>query len=74
MCLLYVMVWTAHICSVTCAVHIHTHTHILQDGCTALYLAVQGGHEDVVELLLEENADPEPKTKVISLLKNGYTM
>ena len=47
---------------------------MLQDGCTALYLAVQGGHQDVVELLLEENADPEPKPKVNSLLKNGSTM
>ena len=59
------MVLTAHICSVTNAEHIHT--YILQDGCTALYLAVRGGHEDVVELLLKGNADPEPKPKVISL-------
>ena len=51
-----------------------SYTHILQDGCTALYLAVQGGHQDVVELLLEENAGPESKPKVISLLKNGYTL
>jgi len=36
-----------------------TCTHISQDGCTALYLAAQEGHEDVVELLLEAWADPE---------------
>jgi len=48
--------------------------YILQDGCTALHLAVRGGHQEVVELFLEANADPEPKTKVISLLKYGYTM
>jgi len=27
-----------------------------------------------VKLLLEAKADPEPKTKVISLLENGYTV
>ena len=35
-----------------------------QDGCTALYLAAQQGHEDVVELLLEAKADLELKMKV----------
>ena len=33
--------------------------HILQDGWTALHLAAQEGHEDVVELLLDTKADPE---------------
>ena len=42
-------------------------THISQDGCTALYLAAQEGHEDVVELLLEAKADPKLRTKVINL-------
>ena len=44
-------------------VHIHTHTRSpqMQTGCTALYLATQEGHEDVVELLLEAKADPELK-------------
>jgi len=61
-CILYVKVWTAHVCSGTNAVHIHT--HISQDGWTALHFAAQEGHEDVVELLLEAKADPELKTKV----------
>ena len=62
-CLLHVRVWTARVCSVTNAAHIHA--HISQDGYTALYLAAQGGHEDVVELLLEAKADLE-LTKVIN--------
>ena len=36
-----------------------TCAHISQRGCTALHLAAQEGHEDVVELLLKPNADPE---------------
>ena len=49
-------------CIVTNAVHMH----VTQNGWTALHLAAQEGHEDVVELLLEAKADPELKTKVIS--------
>jgi len=51
-----------------------TCTHISQDGCTALYLAAQGGHEDVVELLLEAKADPEPKIHGIFEVKLEWTM
>ena len=92
MYLLYVKVWTAHVCSVTNAVHIHVHTYISQhgwtafvpcvceggdysclycmlqmhirnmhDGWTALHLAAQEGHEDVVELL------PDPELTSYSL-------
>ena len=60
-----VWVWTAHVCTVTNAGHIHI--HISQGGWTALRLAAQKGHEDVVELLLEAKADPEVKSKVIPL-------
>jgi len=44
---------------------IYTYTHISQGGWTALRLAAQKGHEDIVELLLEAKADPEVKSKVI---------
>ena len=43
----------------------YMHTHVSQDRWTALHLAAQEGHEDVVDLLLEAKADPELKTKVI---------
>ena len=67
MYLLYVRVWTADVCIVTSAVHIYMHTHISKNGWTALHLAAQEGHEDVVELLLEAKADPELRTQVINL-------
>jgi len=67
-CLLYVKVWTADVCSITNAVHIH----VTQDGCTALHLAAQMGHEDVVELLLEAKADPQVKTEVIKVTSVLY--
>jgi len=46
---------------------IYMHTHISQNGWTALHLAAHEGHEDVVELLLEAKADPELKTMVSNL-------
>ena len=51
-----------------------TCTHISQDGCTALYLAAQGGHEDVVELLLEAKAELEPKIHETFEVKLEWTM
>ena len=48
-----------------CSACICSCTHISQDGCTALYLAAQEGHEDVVELLLKAKANPQLKTEVV---------
>ena len=43
----------------------HTHTRLYtQWGETALHIAVDQEHEDVVELLLEANADPDLADKV----------
>ena len=39
--------------------------YFTQDGKTALYVAAQEGHEDIVELLLKAKADPELKTKKV---------
>ena len=44
----------------------------MRNGWTALHLAAREGHEDVVELLLEAKADPELKTKVISIWTSVY--
>ena len=41
-----------------------THTHV-QDGYTALLLAADEGHEDVVQLLIEVDADPDLQDQVI---------
>jgi len=41
-----------------------THTHV-QDGYTALLLAADREHEDVVQLLIEVDADPDLQDKVI---------
>ena len=42
----------------------YINAHTSQDGWTALHLAAQKRHEDVVELLLEAKADTELKTQV----------
>ena len=53
-----IMQWSKlYVCTCTC-------TYMSQDGYTALYLAAQQGHEDVVELLIEAKADPQLKMKV----------
>ena len=46
--------------------HICTYTRLYtQWGGTALHIAVREEHEDIVELLLEANADPDLPVKVI---------
>ena len=68
----------AFVCEcVECSCCIVTNTvymHVTQDRWTALHLAAQEGHEDVVELLLEAKADPELKTKVISIWTSVYSL
>ena len=47
--------------------HIHkcTHAHdCTQSGETALHDAVNQGHEDVIDMLLEANIDPDVQDKV----------
>lgn len=39
---------------------------LLQEGDTALILAAEGGHEELVDLLLQKNADINQKGKVRS--------
>jgi len=41
-----------------------THTHV-QDGYTALLRAADQEHEDIVQLLIELDADPDLQDKVI---------
>ena len=50
------------------------HAHISQDGWTALHLAAQEGHWDVVELLLEAKAYPQPKIHEIFEVKLELTV
>ena len=46
--------------------HTHTHKqHNTQWGGFALHAAVHKEHEDIVDLLLEANADPDLPVKVI---------
>ena len=40
------------------------HIVVIQDGITALMVAVQNGHREVVELLLKHGADVNAKDKV----------
>ena len=47
----------------TFSTHIHPHTYV-QDGCTALLLAADREHEDVVQLLIEVDADPDLQDKL----------
>ena len=48
-----------------------TRTHV-QDGCTALLLAADKGHEDVVQLLIEAHADPDLQDEVIYRSLDDY--
>ena len=48
-----------------------THTHV-QDGYTALLLAADEGHEDVVQLLIEVDADPDLQDEVIYRSPDDY--
>ena len=49
--------------------HTHTYVHVpmtyTQLGSTALHFAVDGEHEEVVELLLKANIDPDLPEKVM---------
>ena len=40
------------------------HIVVIQYGWTALYIAAQNGHREVVELLLQHGADVNAKDKV----------
>ena len=51
--------------------HTHTHTHV-QYGYTALILAADRRHEDVVQLLIEVDADPDLQAKVICRSPDDY--
>ena len=51
-------------------IHTHTYTHVPmvythQLGSTALHFAVDGEQEEVVELLLKANIDPDLPEKVM---------
>ena len=48
-----------------------THTHV-QDGYTALLLAADREHEDVVQLLIEVDADPDLQDEVIYRSQDNY--
>jgi len=48
-----------------------THTNV-QDGYTALLLAADQEHEDVVQLLIEVDADPDLQDKVIYRSPDDY--
>ena len=48
-----------------------THTHV-QDGYTALLVAADKRHEDVVQLLIEVDADPDLQDEVIYRSQDNY--
>ena len=50
---------------------ISTHTHV-QDGWTALLYAADEEREDVVQLLIEVDADPDLQDKVIYRSPDDY--
>ena len=55
----------------TCTVCVHVHTVIsstVQDGATPLYSASQGGHSEVVDILLKNGADPNLASTVWGLV------
>ena len=52
--------------------HICTHTRLYtQSGETALHIALREERDDIVELLLEANADPDLPVKVITHTTHG---
>ena len=53
------------------AFHAHVYTQFI--GKTALHFAVDQEHEDIVELLLEANADPD-LAEVITLTNTVYSL
>lgn len=54
-------------CCIVAIVVNRQHTYyITQDGRTALYIATQEGHEDIVRLLLEAKADPDVQDEVLT--------
>ena len=48
-----------------------THTHV-QNGYTAFLLAADEGQEDVVQLLIEVDADPDLQDEVIYRSQDNY--
>ena len=48
--------------------------HNPQWGWTALHVAVREEHEDIIELLLEANADPDVPLKVIHIIPHMAVM
>ena len=51
----------------------HTHTHTKpQHGSTALLLAAELQHEDIVTLLIEVDADPNLKDKVMEVGNQNF--
>ena len=54
-------------CTTRTHIHMYANTHAyIQDGYTAIDIAASKGHEDVVQLLLDPNGDPDLTDKEIS--------